>query len=212
MNKKQIILIGGGGHCKSCIDVIESGNEYEIVGIIDTKDKIGDFILGYKIIGCDDDLPQIRKQYKYAIITVGQIKLARTRNKIFKILKENDFLLPIIIAPTAYVSKYAKLSEGTIVMHQAFVNANARIGKNCIINSKSLIEHDTTIGNQCHVSTNCVLNGNVTVGSECFIGSGTVLTNGISVVSNVTIGMGSVIVKNISESGLYFGSPVKKIR
>ena len=41
MNKKQIILIGGGGHCKSCIDVIESTNEFSIAGIVDTKDKIG---------------------------------------------------------------------------------------------------------------------------------------------------------------------------
>ncbi len=33
-NKKQIILIGGGGHCKSCIDVIESENKYNILEII----------------------------------------------------------------------------------------------------------------------------------------------------------------------------------
>ena len=36
---KQIILIGGGGHCKSCIDVIENGNKYKIRGIIDKKKK-----------------------------------------------------------------------------------------------------------------------------------------------------------------------------
>ena len=47
MSKKEIILIGGGGHCKSCIDVIESTNDFSIAGIIDSKDKIGDSILGY---------------------------------------------------------------------------------------------------------------------------------------------------------------------
>ena len=51
---KKIILMGGGGHCKSCIDVIESANEYEIVGILDTADKLGQSILDYKIIGTED--------------------------------------------------------------------------------------------------------------------------------------------------------------
>jgi FlaA1/EpsC-like NDP-sugar epimerase len=34
---KKIILIGGGGHSKSCIDVIENENKYKIVGIVDKK-------------------------------------------------------------------------------------------------------------------------------------------------------------------------------
>jgi hypothetical protein len=37
---KKVFLIGGGGHCKSCIDVIENENKYKIKGIIDKKKKI----------------------------------------------------------------------------------------------------------------------------------------------------------------------------
>ena len=36
--KEKIVLIGGGGHCHSVIDVIEQENKYEIIGIIDTKE------------------------------------------------------------------------------------------------------------------------------------------------------------------------------
>ncbi|MBI4309254.1 MAG: acetyltransferase, partial [Candidatus Omnitrophica bacterium] len=39
MVKKNLILIGGGGHCKSCIDVIESENKFKIAGIVDTKER-----------------------------------------------------------------------------------------------------------------------------------------------------------------------------
>ncbi|MCK4874736.1 MAG: acetyltransferase, partial [Sulfurimonas sp.] len=56
--KKKILLIGGGGHCHSVIDVIELENKCTIVGIIDKKEFIGQDVLGYKIIGCDDDLPE----------------------------------------------------------------------------------------------------------------------------------------------------------
>ena len=31
----KIILIGGGGHCKSVIDIIEQDNKFKIAGIID---------------------------------------------------------------------------------------------------------------------------------------------------------------------------------
>ena len=84
MNKKQILLIGGGGHCKSCIEVIESTAEFEIAGIVDLKSKIGKEILGYKFIACDDDLPKLKDKYDYALITVGQIKSATVRIKLFE--------------------------------------------------------------------------------------------------------------------------------
>jgi len=212
MRKKQIILIGGGGHCKSCIEVIESANEYEIAGIVDANDKIGTSILGYKIFACDDDLEELKKQYNYALITVGQINSVTLRKNLFAKAKKIGFKLPIIIASTAYVSKHSKIGEGTIIMHQALVNANVAIGINNIINTKALIEHDTKIGNFNHISTNAILNGDVTVGNDCFVGSNTTFVNGISISDNVVIGLNSVVNKNINESGVYVGNPARKIK
>lgn len=74
--KEQILLIGGGGHCKAAIDVIEQENRYNIAGIIDKKELIGSDVLGYKVIGCDADLSSLRTQYSNAIVTAGQIKCA----------------------------------------------------------------------------------------------------------------------------------------
>jgi len=44
---KDIILFGGGGHCKSVIDVIESEGSYKIRGIIDKEEMVGKNVLGY---------------------------------------------------------------------------------------------------------------------------------------------------------------------
>ena len=212
MSKKQILLIGGGGHCKSCIEVIESINEYQITGIIDAKDKIGEHILGYKVIGCDDDLKHFRNKYDYALITVGQIKSVAVRVKLYNMLKELGYILPVIVASTAYVSKHTLIGEGTIIMHQTMVNADVIIGKSCIINTKALIEHDTSVGDFCHISTNTILNGNVIVGKECFIGSNTTFVNGLSIVNNVFVGINSLVTKNLNKTGIYVGNPVRKIK
>jgi sugar O-acyltransferase (sialic acid O-acetyltransferase NeuD family) len=167
----EILLIGGGGHCKAVIDVIEQENKYKIAGIIDSKEKIGQKVLNYEIIGSDNDLEVLFEKYKYACITIGQVKSVEPRKKLFQKLKEIGFILPSIISPLAYVSKYAFVDEGTTVMHHSMLNAKARVGKNCIINTKALIEHDSIIEDHCHVSTAAVINGGVTVKSGSFIGS-----------------------------------------
>lgn len=169
--KKEILLIGGGGHCKSVIDVIETEDKFIIAGIIDKKELLGQDILGYKVIGCDDDLEKLFKTYKYAMITVGQIRTNDIRVKLFNKVKSIGYKLPTIISPLAYVSKHANLKNGTIVMHQALINADARVGENCIINTKALIEHDAIIQDNCHISTAAIINGGVTVKQNSFIGS-----------------------------------------
>ncbi|AXX96288.1 NeuD/PglB/VioB family sugar acetyltransferase [Arcobacter ellisii] len=169
--KEKIVLIGGGGHCHSVIDVIEQENKYEIIGIVDTKENIGKKVLDYEIIACDDDLETIFQTCKNALITVGQIESNKIRVKIYNNLKQIGFNLPTIISPLAYVSKHSFIDEGTIIMHQAFVNTNVKIGKNCIINTKALIEHDCVIGDNCHISTASVINGGVTVKENSFFGS-----------------------------------------
>ncbi len=181
MNKEKIILIGGGGHCHSVIDVIENENKYDIMGIIDIKNNIGNEVLGYKVIGCDDDLEELFKKCKNAVITIGQIESNKIRVQLFRKLKEIGFSLPVIISPFAYVSKHSKIGEGTVIMHHALINANAKIGNNCIINTKALIEHDTVVEDNCHISTASILNGGVLVKENSFFGSNAVSRQGIEI-------------------------------
>jgi sugar O-acyltransferase (sialic acid O-acetyltransferase NeuD family) len=201
--KPQIILIGGGGHCKSCIDVIEQEGKYRIAGIVDMAEKVGQSILGYPIIGTDDDLPELVQEYKNVIITIGQIKSAYLRINLYDQAKQLNAQFPVIVAPTAYVSRHASIQEGTIVMNHALINAEARIGINCIINSKALIEHEVFVGNHCHISTGVKVNGQVTISNECFIGSGATLANNININEKVIVPAGTTVYKSITKPGIY---------
>ena len=142
---KFLLLIGGGGHCRSCIDIIEAEGIYKIAGIVDRPGGNRDPVLGYEVLGNDVDLPELLNKYPIALITVGQIKCADFRLKLYSSLKNMGAKLPTITSPHSYVSKHVALQEGTIVMHGAILNAGSSIGKNCIINSQVLIEHDTVV-------------------------------------------------------------------
>ena len=168
---REIILIGGGGHCRSVIDVIEQEGKYKIAGIVDKKELVGSEVLGYKIIGSDDDLKTLRERYSDALVTVGHIKSNATRVKLFKVLRSLDFNLATIISPLAYISKHASVGEGSVVMHHALINADARVGENCIINTKALVEHDAVIEDGVHISTSAVVNGGSVIKKDSFFGS-----------------------------------------
>ena len=191
MNK--IILIGGGGHCKSAIDVIEQEARFEIAGIIDKPELLGSKILGYPVIGSDFDLESLTKKYQNALVTVGHIKSALERIKLYDLAIKAGFTLPSIVSPNAYISKHSKIGNGTIIMGNVIVNANTSIGDNCIINSKALIEHDCLISSHCHISTNAIINGGVKIGSKCFIGSNVTTKNNIMIKENSFIKMGSLV-------------------
>jgi sugar O-acyltransferase (sialic acid O-acetyltransferase NeuD family) len=193
--KKDIILIGGGGHCGACIDVIEQEGNYKIVGILDMPNKVGNNILNYLVIGSDKDFLNLVKKTKNFLITVGQIESVSKRKSLYQMVKNGGGKLPVIISPNAYVAKSAFIGEGTIIMHQALVNASAHIGSNCIINSKALVEHDAIIGDHCHISTSSVINGHVEIGEDTFFGSGSIAVQGSKIQSGSFIKANSLFFK-----------------
>ena len=68
--KKNIVLVGGGGHCISVIDIIENGNDFNILGVLDSNVEKNN-ILGYKILGGDNLISDLVNENTYFLITVG---------------------------------------------------------------------------------------------------------------------------------------------
>lgn len=213
-DKQQIklLLIGGGGHCRSCIDVIRATQQYDIVGILDAVEKVGQTLDGVPIIGSDADLEAQLSNIDECLITVGQIANSELRQRLFDQVKAANIPLATVLSPNATIAETATIAEGTIVMHQALVNAEAKIEANVIVNSFALIEHDAQIGAHTHISTRATINGAATVGRNCFIGSHALVFQQCQVGRDSIVGGGQVVradlpnnsqpndVKNISSS------------
>jgi sugar O-acyltransferase (sialic acid O-acetyltransferase NeuD family) len=208
----EIILIGGGGHCRSCIDVIEAENKFRIAGIVDVKENIGSSMFGYKVLAGDEELSNIAKSYSFFLITIGQIKSAEKRKELFSLLKRLEVQLPVIVSPFSRVSRFAAIAEGTIIMHHCIINSGARIGTNCIINTHAIVEHDCIIGNHCHISTGAICNGGDIIEDECFLGSGSVIRECITIKKKSVIAAGSVVLKNFTEAGTFAGNPARLVK
>ena len=199
--KKKLLLIGGGGHCRACIDVIEQEGNFEIAGIVEkASTKNEDKVFGYPVIGSDEDLEKLRNDYLYALVTVGQIKTPDIRMKIYDSLLKFGFEMPVITSPFAFVSPHAEIASGTIIMHHALVNAGAVVGKNCIINSKALVEHDAIIGDHCHISTGAIVNGQTKVREGTFVGSNVVTRENIVIGARCVVGCGARVLNSLNDN------------
>jgi sugar O-acyltransferase (sialic acid O-acetyltransferase NeuD family) len=209
---KELLLIGGGGHCISIIDTLSDIEDYNIAGIVDIKEKIGETILGVQIIGEDNDLKYFYKQgIKHAFISIGSIGDVSLRRKLYQTAKEIGYLFPTIIDKSAIVSKYSSIGSGTFIGKGSIINGNTSIGSNVIINSGSIVEHDCVINDYCHIAPGSSLSGNVRIGENTHIGTNSTIIENIVIGENTIIGAGSVVVDNIADNQKAFGNPCKVV-
>jgi sugar O-acyltransferase (sialic acid O-acetyltransferase NeuD family) len=191
INLNRLLLIGSGGHARALIDIIESASDWRIIGLVGQSTEIGAKVFGYPVLGCDDNLVDLRDLADGAILALGHLGSATKRQDLAQRLQALDFMTPTIVSAHAIVSRHASLGPGTTVGHGAIVNAGARVGSHCIINSKALIEHDAVIGDHCHISTGVLINGGVSIGRASFIGSGSMIREGLVLPSQTVISAGT---------------------
>jgi len=209
---EKIILLGGGGHCKSVIDTITDSKLYEIVGIIDLEQNIGQYINNIEIIGSDKNLLKFKQQgIENAFITVGSVGNTKIRANLHDLVTKIGFKMPVIIDKSAVVSKGSIIGDGTFIGKGAIINVNSVVGSNCIINTGSIIEHDCDISDFVHISPGATLCGGVKVCKNSHIGANATIIQCKSIGENVIIGAGSVVTKDVYNNAKAYGNPCKEV-
>lgn len=207
---RNLLLIGGGGHCLTVIDSLNQ-TDYHKIGIIDTPDKIGQEVCGIPVVGCDGDLSSLRDEYDNAFISLGSIGSCEIRMMLAKKLTDLSYAIPYIIHTTASVSTDACINYGVLIGPHASVNAYSEIAYMCIINTGSIVEHQCIIEPYTHIAPGAILCANVKVGEGSHIGAGSVVRQGISIASNVLVGIGSVVTGDIPGNVVAYGNPCRVI-
>lgn len=213
MNGSNLVLIGGGGHCKSVLDAAKRMNTFDEIVITDPVIASGTEILGCRVAGTDDELPRLQSEgFDHAFITVGSIESTALRRKLVDKAEKLGFKFATIIDPSANVSEYAYIGAGALIGKNAVVNADAVIGVHCILNTGSIIEHECKIGDFTHVSVGSIVCGNVEIGEDSFIGAGSTVIQGVKIGSHSIIGSGSIVVKNIRLNVKAYGNPCRVVK
>lgn len=205
---EKIVIVGGGGHAKSLINIIQKTKKFKILGYVDLKDC--GRVLGVNYLGEDSVLKSLKAKHKKisAAIGVGYVQVSDRRQKIYERLVAMGFKFPSIVSPTAIINQEVKISEGTVVFDAAVINVGSTIGTCSIINTNSSIDHDCTVGNFVHIAPGAVLSGGVVVGDFSLISTGAKIIQYKTVAQECLVGAGAVVVNDCTiPGGKYLGIP-----
>jgi len=207
---ERIVVIGGGGHAKAVIDVLERQGRYEIAGYLDIHQPKGHRCLGYENIDEKDDFRRVAKDLgaRGGIIAVGDnAKRAHLAAAVRAVLPEFHFVTAV--HPSAILGKHVVIGAGTVVMAGVVINPETRIGDHGIINTRASLDHDNLIGSYVSIAPGVTTGGSVSVGDYSAVGLGANIIHGVAVGEHAVIGAGSTVIESIPAFVVAFGSPAK---
>lgn len=203
----KLAVIGASGHGKVVAEIAE--------------------ILGYEVSFFDDAFPEkmtvehwpvrgtlldflaANDLYGGAVVGIGN---AKVRETMISQLHDSDVFTPIIQHPSAIVSSYASIGDGSVIMPGAVINAFASIGIGCIVNSNAVVEHDCQLADFVHICPNSAVAGGTIIGERTWVGIGSNIRQMITIGADVLIGAGSAVVNDISKGTTVVGVPAKAIK
>lgn len=205
MKKRDVIIIGAGGHGKAVADIVLRCGD-NLLGFLDDCPCYPEALYGYPILG---KIPDYEK-YPDAtfLVAIGDAKI---RRKIVERMQGVNWYTAI--HPAATVSEMGvRIGEGSVVAAGTVISPFAQIGNHCIINTCAVVEHDCWVEDYVHVAVGAKLAGTVTVGQGTMLGMGAMVCNNIHICEDCTIGAGAVVLHSIDENGTYVGVPARKLR
>lgn len=200
-SENDLVIYGGGGHAKMCVELINQSNTFKVKGIVDDNMPSGTSIFEIPVLGSEFHLDQfIKEGLSNITLGIGAVLNHDLRNKLFTKLKSKKLDIPTIIHPSAMVEPSVKLGEGNQIMQGAIIGSDVRIGDNCIINSGCIISHDAIIGNHVHIAPGAIIAGGVTIGDHTIVGMGVTVFLGLTIGENVTIHNGVHVFNNVADN------------
>lgn len=185
--KDKLLLVGAGGLGRVTLE--HAMGKYQCL-FVDDSYPVGMEICGAPVVGAIADLPALRKEYQLLVVTIGNNVL---REELYAQADALDYEFPNILARTAYVSPFAQLGWGCILLNNAVVQNGAQIGNGSILNVGAEAHHDCTIDDFALIYTNSVIRTGATVGKRAKIGSTVTVSNFAAVPEDAVIPDGSVV-------------------
>lgn len=186
--RDKLLIVGAGGLGRVVLELAEQ--EYDCAFLDDDPDIEGTVINGAEVAGRIRDLEKIYPEYSNLVVAIGNNPL---REKIYHEAEQVGFEFPNIVWPSAYISPYASVGRGCIILNNAVVQNDAVLGDGTILCSGAEAHHGSTIGNHCVIYSNSVIRSLTHVGDRVWIGSTVSISTGASVPDDAVIEDGSVV-------------------
>jgi len=206
---QRLLIVGAGGHGKVSAEVAMMMNYYREIVFLDDNVSCGSTVLDLPVVGSTAELVKLLREDDGLFVAVGD---NYKRRELLRRIRAQGLPVATLCDPSAIVSHFATIAEGTLVMPRVVVNAGARIGAGCILNTGAIVEHDCDVGNFAHLSPAVCIGGGVRVGDTAHLGLGAKVLPRLSIGSGTVVGAGSVVTRDLPSNVVAVGVPARIIR
>ena len=211
---KNLIIIGASSQAKVIIDMLHVLNDFTIIGIIDIEEKVVLQVMGYNVLGTEEDiLPRLIDEYEdlSGILAINDnLQRSAVLQNIKKIAP--DFKFAAIVDFSATIAESVSIGEGAIIMPGVVVNNSASIGRFCILNTNSSLDYDCVMEDFSSLASGVTVGGNVTIGHHTAISLGANIIDGVSIGEHSAIGAGATVISSVPAYSVVYGAPAKVMR
>ena len=184
---ERLLIIGAGGLGRMTLETALSLG-YECAFLDD--DSTLNCVCNTNVIGKPQDLPNFINRYTYCVCAIGNNSI---REKYTELAIKLGYKIPNIINRTAYISDYAKLGIGNIILNNVCIQNGAVIGNGVVITANSEIHHDCSIGDYSLIYSCTAIRTFSKIGKRVKIGSTVTVSNSTIVPDDAIIENGAVI-------------------
>ena len=175
MSKEKLLLVGAGGFGRMTAE--QAMLQYDCA-FVDDGQAVGTEICGIPVVGGLADLPELRKDYDLLVVGIGN---NRFRAQVYEKAKVLGYTFPNVIAPSTYISPFAEVGCGCVVLQNACVQNGASVGDGVLLNAGTEVHCDAAVGDYALIYTNSVIRTGATVGNFARIGSNCTICNNATV-------------------------------
>jgi sugar O-acyltransferase (sialic acid O-acetyltransferase NeuD family) len=188
---------------KKKFDIFVSDNYYNQDEFYNTIPNIK------KVYGCNVyKLSQFNTSKYEALVTLSNINL---RKEAVYSMPKNTTYYTYIDANARIFDKNCIIGKGSIICAGTIITNNIKIGEFNHLNLNTTIGHDTITGSYFTTAPGTNVSGNCIIGDYVYCGTNSAIREKIKICDNVVLGLNAGVVKDITVSGVYTGTPCKKM-
>ena len=171
MSKEKLLLVGAGGFGRM---VAEQAMLHYDCAFVDDGQDVGTEICGIPVIGGIADLPVLRKDYGLLVVGIGNNQF---RAQVYEKAKAVGYTFPNIIASSAYISPYAKIGCGCVILQNACILNDSVVGDGVLLNAGTEVHCGGTVDDYVLLYTNSTVRTGAKVGRCARIGGNVTICN-----------------------------------
>ena len=181
MSKEKLLLVGAGGFGRMVAE--QAMLQYDCA-FVDDGQAVGTKICGIPVVGGIADLQWLRKEYNLLVVGIGNNKF---RAQVYEKAKALGYAFPNIIAPSAYISPYAKVGSGCVVLQNACIQNGSVVGDGVLMNAGTEVHCGGTVEDYVLLYTNSTVRTGAKVGRYARIGGNVTVCNNATVSDDADI-------------------------